>query len=226
MRKASWESHAGFPVTEMDKALHDVSPEERERHWSYTWDRRCFTFGMLAFKDLFRSKEANEATYQYWRNKVAARLTDPAKFEIMAPEHKPYYFLPKRMPLEQDYYEVLNQSNVHIHDLNRSSLESFTQKGLLMSDGTEYEFNAVVLATGFDAITGSLTRVGVKNKHGVDLKDIWADGITTYMSITVSRSPNMFVTYSPQAPTPFRNAVTIIEAQVELTVDIITRMER
>lgn len=226
MLKAARESHAGFPVTGNDKALHDVSPEERERHWSYTWDQGGFSYGMLAFKDLFRSKEANEATYQYWRSRVAARLTDPAKFEIMAPEHKPYYFLTKRMPLEQDYYEVLNQSNVHIHDLNRSSLKSFTKKGLLMSDGTEYEFDAVVLATGFDSITGSITRVGVKNKHGVDLKDVWADGITTYMGITVSGFPNMFVPYSPQAPTPFTNAIPIIEAQVELAVDIITRVER
>jgi cation diffusion facilitator CzcD-associated flavoprotein CzcO len=182
---------------------------------------------MLAFKDLFRSKEANEATYQYWRSRVAARLTDPAKlFEVMAPEYKPYYFLTKPMPLEQDYYEVLNQSIVHIHDLSKSSLKSFTQKGLLMSDGTEYELDAVVLATGFDSITGSLTRVGVKDKHGFDLKDVWADGITTYMGVTIAGLPNMFVTYSPQVPTPFTNAVTIIEAQVELAVDIITRMER
>ncbi|PSN68744.1 FAD/NAD(P)-binding domain-containing protein, partial [Corynespora cassiicola Philippines] len=226
MLKAARESHAGFPVTGNDKALHDVSPEERERHWSYTWNQGGFSYGMLAFKDLFRSKEANEATYQYWRSRVAARLTDPAKFDIMAPEHKPYYFLTKRMPLEQDYYEVLNQSNVHIHDLNRSSLKSFTKKGLLMSDGTEYELDAVVLATGFDSITGSITRVGVKNKHGVDLKDVWADGITTYMGITVSGFPNMFVPYSPQAPTPFTNAIPIIEAQVELAVDIIKRVEQ
>ena len=225
MLKAARESHAGFPVTGNDKFLNDASPEERERHWSYTWDQGGFSYGMLAYKDLFRSKEANEATYQYWRSRVATRLTDPAKFEIMAPEQKPYYFLTKRMPLEQDYYDVLNQTNVHIHDLNKSSLKSFTKKGLLMSDGAEYEFDAVVLATGFDSITGSITRVGVKNKHGVDLKDVWADGITTHMGITVSGFPNMFIPYSPQAPTPFTNAIPIIEAQVELVVDIINKVE-
>ncbi|KAI4943526.1 hypothetical protein J4E91_009163 [Alternaria rosae] len=226
MLKAARESHAGFPVIGNDKALNDASPEERERHWSYTWDQGGFSYGMLAYTDLFRSKEANEATYQYWRSRVAARLTDPAKLEIMAPEHKPYYFLTKRIPLEQDYYEVLNQSNVHIHDLNKTSLESFTKKGLLMSDGTEYELDAVALATGFDSITGSITRVGVKNRYGVDLKDVWADGITTYMGITVSGFPNMFISYSPQAPTPFTNAIPIIEAQVELAVDIIMKVER
>lgn len=226
MLKAARDSHAGFPVTGNDKALNDVSPEERERHWSYSWDQGGFTFGMLGYKDLFRSKESNEATYQYWRSKVAARLTDPAKFAIMAPKEKPYYFLTKRIALEQDYYDVLNQSNVHIHDLTKSPLKSFTKKGILMSDGTEYALDAVVLATGFDSITGSVIRVGVKNKHGVDLKDVWADGITTHMGITVSGFPNMFVSYSPQAPTPFTNAVTIIEAQVELAVDLIKQVEQ
>lgn len=225
MLKAARDSHAGIPVREFDKALHDVSSEERERHWSYAWDQGGFTFGMLAFRDIFHNKDTNEATYQYWRSKVAARLTDPSKFKIMAPEQKPYYFLTKRMPLEQDYYEVLNQSSVHIHDLKKSSLKSFTPKGLLMSDGTEYEFDVVVLATGFDSITGSLTRLGIKNKHGVDLKDVWADGITTHMGITVSGFPNMFIAYSPQSPAPLTNAVPLIEAQVELAVDIIARAE-
>lgn len=95
-----------------------------------------------------------------------------------------------------------------------------------MSDGTEYELDAVVLATGFDSITGSIIRVGVKSKDGVDLKDVWTDGIKTYMGITVSGFPNMFIPYSPQAPTPFTNAIPIIETQVNLVIDIITKIKQ
>ncbi|KAF2098259.1 FAD/NAD(P)-binding domain-containing protein [Rhizodiscina lignyota] len=225
MLKAARESHVGFPVPATTKAALDVSKEEREQHWAYTWEQGGFSFGMQAFKDASRNKESNELMYQYWRSRVASRLTDPRKLEVMAPEQKPYYFITKRLPLEQDYYEVLNQDNVHVHDLSKIPLKSFTSNGLLMADGTEYEFDAVVLATGFDSITGSLTQLGVKDKHGVDLKTLWADGVKTYMGITISGFPNMFVVYSPQAPTPFVNAVTILEAQVELAVDIIKKME-
>ena len=81
-------------------------------------------------------------------------------YQIMAPEDPPYYFGTKRSPLEQDYYEVLNQSNVHIHDMKSNPLKSFHEKGLLMSDGTLLEFDAIALATGFDSYTGSLTQMG------------------------------------------------------------------
>lgn len=83
----------------------------------------------------------------------------------MAPEIAPYYFGTKRSPLEQDYYEVLNQPNVHIHDLKVNPLKSFHEKGLEMSDGTLYEFDAVALATGFDSYTGSLTQMGRSIQH-------------------------------------------------------------
>lgn len=79
----------------------------------------------------------------------------------MAPEKAPYYFGTKRNPLENDYYEVLNQSNVTIHDLNAVPLKSFHEKGLVMADDKLHEFDAVVLATGFDSYTGSLTNMGM-----------------------------------------------------------------
>lgn len=82
----------------------------------------------------------------------------------MAPEIAPYFFGTKRSPLEQDYYEVLNQPNVSIHDLSKVPLKSFQEKGLLMADDKLHEFDAIVLATGFDSYTGSLTAMGLKNR--------------------------------------------------------------
>ena len=131
--------------------------------------------------------------YDFWRRKVCERLTDPEKQKIMAPETAPYYFGTKRSPLEADYYDVLNQKNVHIHDLNAVPLKSFHEKGLLMADDKLHEFDAVALATGFDSYTGSLTQMGLKNKDGVDLADLWKDGISTYLGMTISGFPNMFI---------------------------------
>jgi len=84
-----------------------------------------------------------------------------------------YYFGTKRAPLEQDYYEVLNQPNVSIHDLNVAPLRSFYEKGIITADGKHHELDAIALATGFDSYSGSMTQMGLKSKDGVDLKDLW-----------------------------------------------------
>jgi cation diffusion facilitator CzcD-associated flavoprotein CzcO len=138
----------------------------------------------------------------------------------------PYYFATKRNPLEQDYYEVLNQSNVHIHDLSAAPLESFTPTGLRMADSSVHDFDVIILATGFDSFSGSLTRMGLKNADGVDLKDLWQDGVKTYLGLTMNGFPNCFMAYSPQAPTALSNGPTIIETQVENIVDMIVKLEK
>lgn len=143
----------------------------------------------------------------------------------MAPEVAPYYYGTKRNPLEQDYYEVLNQKNVSIHDLNKVPLKSFHEKGLLMDDGTLHEFDAIVLATGFDSYTGSLTNMGLKNKEGVELAALWKEGISTYLGITIAGFPNLFMAYTPQAPTALSNGPTIIECQVETVAHIIAKCQ-
>ena len=223
--KAGRDSRAGFPAAARPEKLFDVSAEEREAWFEYCWERGGFHYSLSGFADTALNPEANEVAYQFWRKKVCERLTDPAKNKIMAPEKKPYYFSTKRTPLEQDYYEVLNQDNVSLHDLNQAPLKSFTEKGLLMSDGTEYEFDAVALATGFDSYSGSMTHMGLKSKDGVDLKDLWADGVHSYLGLTIAGFPNMFMVYTPQAPTALSNGPTIIEAQVETVVDMVKKLE-
>lgn len=224
--KAGRNSAVGFPASRQDKGVQEVSEEEREEHFERMWNTGGFHFTMSGYKDTAIKPESNEIVYQWWRKKVCDRLTDPEKQKIMAPEKKPYYMGTRRNPLEQDYYEVLNQSHVHLHDLSASPLKRFTEKGMVMSDDKEYTFDAVVLATGFDPFTGSITRMGLKNKSGIDIKDLWAEGIHTYLGITISGFPNLFMAYTPQAPTAFSNGPTIIEAQVETAVDFIKKLEK
>ena len=123
---------------------------------------------MASRKGAGRSK-IKQVAYDFWRRKVCERLTDPAKQKVMAPAEPPYYFGTKRSPLEQDYYEVLNQPNVSIHDLKAVPLKSFHEKGLLMADDKLYEFDAIALATGFDSYTGSLTQMGmVRSSYAIE----------------------------------------------------------
>lgn len=94
-----------------------------------------------------------------------------------------------------------------------------------MADGQQYDFDAVVLATGFDSYSGSMTQMGLKNKDGIDLKDDWAQGVHTFMRITIAGYPNLFMSYTPQAPTALSNGPTIIESQIETIVELVSKIE-
>jgi cation diffusion facilitator CzcD-associated flavoprotein CzcO len=204
-------SAVGFPSTRHDMRLQDVPAEEREKYWEGTWASGGFQFLLRNYNNVVLDKEANKAVYEFWKNKVRARLTDKKKQALMAPDDPPYYFSTKRCPLEHDYYDVLNQANVDIVDINEHPIEAFTERGLkLGGEDQDRAFDYVVCATGFDSFTGSLTNMGLKSKDGVDIKDVWADGVRTYLGMMMNGFPNAFMVYSPQAPTALSNGPTII----------------
>ncbi|GAB7355513.1 hypothetical protein MBLNU459_g6000t1 [Dothideomycetes sp. NU459] len=216
----------GFPGAGPPRGVLDDPKETREKYFEEIWSRGAFNFLACNYNDVALDKKANREVYNFWAKKTRERMTNPAKREIMAPKESPYFFGTKRCPLEMDYYEVLDQDNVEIVDLNKTPLKTFEPSGMLMSDDKLREFDMVVLATGFDSFTGSLTNMGLKNKDGVDMKEIWKDGIWTYLGMMTSGFPNMFMTYSPQAPTAFSNGPTILECQVDFVVDTIAKLEQ
>jgi cation diffusion facilitator CzcD-associated flavoprotein CzcO len=202
---------AGFPSSNKDERVHDVSPEEREACFEDLWSKGGFSFLSNNFSDVMLDEEANELMYDFWKRKVRARLTDPKKQQIMAPDQKPYYFGTKRTPLEHDYYDLLNQDNVDLVDINEHPIEGFTESGLQLGGGEgARDFDVVICATGFDAFTGSLIKMGLKSKTGVDVKDVWKNGVKTYLGMMIHGFPNAFMVYSPQAPTALANGPTII----------------
>lgn len=213
------DSPAGFPIDRPYGTLRvqDVSAAEREAHFETTWAGGAFHFSMMNFSNVALDKEANAIVYEFWKRKIRQRLTDPRKQAIMCPDKSPYFFGTKRTPLEHDYYEVLNQPNVDIVDVNAHPIRCFTENGLsLEGEDADRDFDVVVCATGFDSFTGSLCNMGLRNKHGVDMKDVWKEGVTTYMGIMMSGFPNAFMVYSPQAPTALANGPTIIGAILPL----------
>lgn len=188
---AARQSALGFPSEAIGKSAQEATEEERERVWEECWDRGAFHFLTSAFNDTLLNPESNRMVYNFWKDKVRQRISDPRKQEIMAPEVPPYYIATKRFPLEHDYYDIINQDNVHLVDLRATPLKTFEENGMRMSDDQLREFDVVVLATGFDSFTGSQTHMGLKSKDGVDLKDLWKDGIYTYLGLTISGFPNM-----------------------------------
>jgi cation diffusion facilitator CzcD-associated flavoprotein CzcO len=132
-----------------------MTDEQRLDHFESMWKRGGFNFHTCGFDDVARNPKSNRVVYDFWAKKTRARMTDPVKRDLMAPLEPPYYFGTKRLPLERDYYESLDQPNVEIVDLNATPLDKFTEKGILTSDGKEREFDVVALATGFESFTGS-----------------------------------------------------------------------
>ncbi|OAK94799.1 FAD/NAD(P)-binding domain-containing protein [Phaeosphaeriaceae sp. SRC1lsM3a] len=223
---AGRKSAAGFPTTRTDKRMQDVSPEERDAWFESTWGAGGFHFLLRNYNNVVLDKEANKTVYDFWKKKVRERLTDQRKWAMMCPDEAPYFFSTKRSPLEQDYYEVMDQDNVHIVDIRQNPIEGFTARGLQLGGegGGEKDFDYVVCATGFDAFTGSLTNMGLKSKDGVDIKEVWKDGVRTYLGMMFHGFPNAFMVYSPQAPTALSNGPTIIECQCDFAVDTIKAM--
>src|SRR5207244_3248273 len=142
------------------------------------------------FRDVMSDPVANEDFAEFVRNKIRARVKDPKVAEMLAPKNHP--FGSKRVPLETEYYEAYNRDNVQLVSIKETPIERITPKGIKTSD-REYEFDVIIYATGFDAITGALTRIDIRGEGGQTLRDKWTKGPRTYLGIQTAGFPNFFI---------------------------------
>lgn len=126
----------------------------------------------------------------------------------------------KRPSLEQNFYDVFNQPNVHLVDLKETPIEAITEHGVRTSD-REYEFDIIVLATGFDSVTGGMTSIEIHGTDGKTLKEKWADGVDSYFGVATQGFPNLLSVYGPLSPNGFCNGPTCAEVQGDLIVNTI-----
>jgi cation diffusion facilitator CzcD-associated flavoprotein CzcO len=201
----------------------EVSAEERASVFQEAWDRGGFHFWAGTFSDILIDERANRAAYDFWRDRTRARITDPGVAAVLAPETPPYPFGTKRPSLEQDYYEVFNQDNVHLVDLRQTPIVEITSDGVL-TNAEHYDVDLLVLATGFDASTGGLTQIDIRGSDGTALADAWADGVDTHLGIGIPGFPNLFVLYGPQSPSAFCNGPTCAELQGDWVIDCLVNM--
>jgi cyclohexanone monooxygenase len=191
-----------------DSAL-AVSPEERsaeyERRWAYGG------LGFLgAFGDLMFDPKANETAAEFLRNKIRSIVKDGATAELLCPKTPVGC---KRLCVDTGYYATYNRPNVTLVDVSRAPIERLTPNGLV-TGGREYAVDAIVFATGFDAMTGSLTRVDLRGRGGRALRDKWAEGPTTYLGVATAGFPNLFMITGPGSPSVLSNMLPSIEQHV------------
>ncbi|KAJ4478401.1 cyclohexanone monooxygenase [Lentinula aciculospora] len=207
------------------KLMLDATPEERALAFEEHWEKGGFHFWMGSYADLLLNPKANDEAYAFWRKKVRERIPDAELQEKLAPMKAPHPFGVKRPSLEQRYYEVYSQPNVTLVDVNKAAIEQITPKGVKTSDGVEYEFDVLILATGFDMVTGGITSIDIRGQDGVPIKEKWADGVRSYLGLASATYPNMFWIYGPQSPSSFTNGPSCIELTSEWIIDCMKFMK-
>jgi len=216
----------GLPWEFVPQKTFDVSEEERVAFYEKCFQEGGFQFWLGSYQDLLFDPKANRVAYDYWAKKTRARVEDPIKRDLLAPLEPPYHFGTKRASLEQDYYEQFNRPNVHVVSVKDNPIVEITPNAIVTADGRSYEVDVIAIATGFDAITGGIKNMGLKDIHGVDLAKKWDKGTYTYLGATTAGFPNMFFTYGPQAPTAFSNGPTCAEVQGDFIAGAIQKMQR
>ena len=216
-------SVTGFAYNETEAVDPNESDVEREARLEKLWENSGFYVVLSAYDNLLVNKTTNSQFYDFWAKKTRARISDPVKRDIVAPLKQPYYVATKRVSLEQDYYECIDRDNVRVVDLKKDPIVEFTTTGL-RTEGESHEFDLIILATGFDSVTGSLVDMKIKDIEGVEIGQKWKTGVSTYLGVTVPGMPNMFVVYGPQAPTSLANGPPIIEAQIDWMASVVQKM--
>jgi cation diffusion facilitator CzcD-associated flavoprotein CzcO len=174
----------------------EVSPEDREAFWEKLYASPGFGVWMGQFSDTLTDREANKLASDFIAKKIRQRVKDPVVAEKLIPKN--HGLGTRRVPLETGYYEVYNQPNVELVDINESPIERITANGIKTSE-REHEFDIIIYATGFDAITGAFDRIDIRGVDGVRLKDVWNDGPQTYLGVLVEGFPNMLMAMGPHA---------------------------
>jgi cation diffusion facilitator CzcD-associated flavoprotein CzcO len=174
----------------------EVTPEEREAFWEKLYAEPGFGIWQGNFRDILVDREANALISDFIARKIRQRVKDPAVAEKLIPKN--HGFGTRRVPLETHYFEVYNQPNVRLVDINETPIERITPAGIKTSD-TEYAFDLIVYATGFDAITGSFDRIDIRGVDDRRLKDEWSDGPQTYLGVLARGFPNLLMVMGPHA---------------------------
>jgi cation diffusion facilitator CzcD-associated flavoprotein CzcO len=213
------ETFACFLHTPDPRATSEVTLEEREAVFEKLYNNRGFGMWQGNFRDILVDRKANALVSDFVARKIRQRVKDPRVAEKLTPRN--HGFGTRRVPLETKYYEVYNQPNVKLVDITETPIERITPKGIKTSDA-EYEFDIIIYATGFDAITGSFDRIDIRGVDGLRLKDKWKGGPQTYLGVQVEGFPNMFMVMGPH--TALGNIPRSIEYNVEWVAGVIHYM--
>ncbi|MGE0420188.1 MAG: flavin-containing monooxygenase, partial [Acetobacteraceae bacterium] len=196
-------SRVGVVYDAIDRSTFDVSDEERQQVYAARWARGGTSF-IAAFNDLFFDQAANDTAADFVRSRIRATVRDQLVAERLLP--RGYPIGTKRLCADTDYFETYNRDNVELVDIRDTPIECLTPDGLRVG-GRDYAVDAIVFATGFDAVTGALAAIDIRGRGGQSLKCKWESGPRTYLGLMSAGFPNLFMITGPGSPSVLSNMI-------------------
>jgi cation diffusion facilitator CzcD-associated flavoprotein CzcO len=209
----------GIDFDYSDQAALETSAEARTREYERRWRHGGLWF-LGAYKDLMVDQEANDTAAEFVRGKIRERVRDPEIAELLAPKNT---IGCKRLCVDIGYYEAFNRPNVTLIDVSQSPIEAITPRGV-KAKGREHEVDAIVFATGFDAMTGALLKIDIRGRGGLALGDKWREGPRAYLGVAMAGFPNLFTITGPGSPSVLTNMLPTIEQHVDWIADGLAHM--
>ena len=197
-----------------------ASAEEREAAFEQRWKVGGFAI-LGAFNDLLLNEQCNALAAQFVRDKIRSIVKDPVTAQLLAPTHT---IGCKRLCVDSGYYDTFNRPNVKLVDISRAPIERFTSTGA-RSGGRDFEFDALVLATGFDAMTGTMMRLDLRGRGGLPIRQKWHAGPLNYLGLTIAGFPNLFNIAGPGSTSAFTNVIVSIEQHVDWIADCVAHLD-
>jgi cation diffusion facilitator CzcD-associated flavoprotein CzcO len=218
---AAWRS---LPTDEVvvtyEKSALEVSNQERRETFDRAWTYGGTAFHR-AFNDLLISEEASLLANDFLRHKIASIVDDPVTADLLTPRQ---YYGTKRLILDSGYYAMFNRPNVTLVDVRSDPIVRLTPSGV-QTQNAHYDVDVIIFATGYDALTGTLTRIDIRGRDGVLLRDLWRDGPASYLGMMVVGFPNLFIIAGPQSPSVLANVIAANEHQVDWISDAIAHLD-
>ncbi len=203
-----------------DKSAMSVDEEERQETYKKRWAIGGAGF-LTSFNDLLFSQESNDTASEFVRNQIRRIVKNPETAELLAP--KTYPIGTKRICIDSGYFQTYNRENVDLVDISEKPIQRITREGLIVN-GREFEFDSIVFATGFDAMTGTLFNVDIRGRNDLALKEKWYAGPRTYLGLMSEAFPNLFMITGPGSPSVKSNMLVSIEQHVDFVTESIIYM--
>ena len=211
-----------FPYSRSRKKAIQATEEERNQLFESLYSMPGYGIWLSGYRDLLTNKVSNKYLSDFIANKIRERVKDPAIAEKLIP--KDHAFGTRRVPMETNYYEVYNKDNVHLVDIKESPITEITESGIQTAD-QHYEFDVIIYATGFNAVTGALDSIDIYGSEGKKLKDVWAEGPVTYLGIQIAGFPNLFTLVGAHNGAAFCNIGVCGGLQVEWVSNFIKYLD-
>jgi len=206
---------AGFEYN-FESVWADLTPEQRLARMEELYQDGSLKLWIGSFSELFFEEDVNEQFSNFVRDKMIERLKDPKLIETLVPKVSDYGFGTHRVPLESNYLEAYLLPHVEAINVRENAITEIVPEGIKLEDGTIYELDVIVMAVGFDAGTGAMSRIDFKGRNGAVLRDEWNKETRTSLGMQMHGFPNLFMTGAPLAPSAaLCNMTTCLQQQTE-----------